>query len=361
MTHDGTAVAGKRSTAPSVSFGLYLENLHPRGEDLHQRLREHREQIALARDAGFTSLVIGHHVLTQPIQMLSPLPHLASLTDCSGTMKLCTGVLLLPLLNPVLLAEDLATLDWLCGGRLIVGVGLGYRTVEYKVAAIEPADRVSRFTEAVEIMRRVWSAGANTWSFEGKWHTFEGMPGGLEPCQGSGLLFWVAADADKAVRRAGRLGAAWYINPRATLAHLRRQLPLYLDALAAHDYARPACFPIRREAFIAPTDSEARTMAVRYLRRQLELYRSWGQYDIMPDADVREIEITEETIPDTYLVGTPEHVAELIGEYTSALDVNHFVLRMQWPGTPQSLVMRSIEYVGGTLVPLFHGQAPAAP
>lgn len=337
-----------------VSFGLYVENLHPLGADLPHALSDHREQVKLARDVGFGSIVIGQHVLTQPIQMPAPLPHLASIVDISGDMLLCSGILLLPLFNPVLLAEDLATLDWVSGGRLVVGIGLGYRKDEYKVAEIEPSDRVSRFNESVAIMRKVWSAaGDERWSHEGKWWRFEDLPGGFPPAQQPHPPFWVAADADAAVERAGRLGAAWYINPRAKLATLGRQLPIYQDALSANGHDAPSLFPVRREAFIAPTEREAREMAVRYLRRQLELYRSWGQYEIMPDADMKEVDFDEDSIPDTYLVGTPEHVVELIGSYVELLGVDHFVLRMQWPGTPQDLVLRSIEYVGKNLIPAF--------
>lgn len=337
-----------------VTFGLYVENLHPLGVDLAQRLREHREQIALARESRFRSIVIGQHVLTQPIQMPSPLPHLASIIDISGDMLLCTGVLLLPLFNPVLLAEDLASLDWLSGGRLVVGVGLGYRKEEFKIASIEPADRVKRFNEAIEVIQKVWSTpGEERWSHQGKWFRFEGLPGGLPPMQRPSPPLWVAADADAAVRRAGRLGGAWYINPRAKLENLVRQLPLYEESLAEHGRDAPGVFPIRREAFVAPTDREAREMAVRYLRRQLELYRSWGQYEVMPDADMKEVDFGEEEVPDTYLVGTPERVADLVEEYVDRLGVNHFVLRMQWPGTPHDLVLRSIAYVGEHLIPRF--------
>jgi alkanesulfonate monooxygenase SsuD/methylene tetrahydromethanopterin reductase-like flavin-dependent oxidoreductase (luciferase family) len=335
-----------------ATFGLYVENLHPEPDDLGVRLVQHREQIELARQAGFTSLVFGQHLLTKPIQMPAPIPHLTSAIDISGSMTLCTGVLLLPLFNPVLLAEDLASVDWLSGGRLVVGVGLGYRPEEYAAAGVAMTGRVSRFNEAVAVMRKVWES-QDGWSFQGKHFSYEGLPGGLRPVQRPHPPFWVAADADNAVRRAGRMGAAWYINPRAQVHTLSRQLPIYQEELAANGHTPPTIFPIRREAFVGRTDAEARQMAVKYLKRQLELYRRWGQYDIMPDADARQIEFSEDDIPDTYLVGTAERVADLIDQYVEALGVNHFVLRMQWPGTPQDVVLRSITGVGERLVPRF--------
>lgn len=341
-----------------ATFGLYVENLHPDEDDLTVRIAEHREQIALARDAGFTSIVFGHHLLTDPIQMIAPLSHISSVIDISGEMFLCTGVLLLPLLNPVLLAEELASMDWLSGGRLVLGVGLGYRPEEFQAAGVEVSERVGRFNEALEVMMAMWSSEGR-WSFRGKWFHYEGLPGGLKPRQRPHPPLWIAADVDNAVRRAARWDGAWYINPRATLATLRRQLPIYEQALRDHSHARPAVFPIRREAFLAETDKEALSTAAQYLTRQLELYKDWGQYQVTPDSDGPS-KLTEDDIPDTYLVGTPERVADLMHNYIDELGVNHFVLRMQWPGTPHERVMKSIEMVGDRLVSLFSGPATAS-
>lgn len=336
-----------------ATFGLYVENLHPSQDDLAVRIREHREQIALARDAGFSSIVFGHHLLTAPIQMIAPLSHISSVIDLSGDMRLCTGILLLPLLNPVLLAEELASIDWLSGGRLVIGVGLGYRPEEFQAAGVEVGTRVGRFNEALEVMMTMWSS-EGPWSFNGKWFHYEDLPGGLKPRQQPNPPLWIAADADNAVRRAAKWDGAWYINPRAALESLRRQLPIYDQALRDYGHSRPTVFPIRREAFLADSDKEAISTAVRYLSRQLELYKGWGQYQVMPDSDSPS-QLAEDDIPDTYLVGTPSHVAELMNSYIDALGVNHFVLRMQWPGIPHRKVMKSIAMVGENLISLFGG------
>jgi alkanesulfonate monooxygenase SsuD/methylene tetrahydromethanopterin reductase-like flavin-dependent oxidoreductase (luciferase family) len=201
-------------------------------------------------------------------------------------------------------------------------------------------------------MRAVWSAD-DTWSFHGKHYDIDEAPGGLRPKQMPHPPLWVATDVDNAVRRAARLGAAWYINPRAKLSALVEQLKIYDETLAEHGQPKPAEFPIRREAFIAPTDQEARSMAVRYMKRQLELYESWGQYEVMPGADKKDRAFGEDDIPDTYLVGSPERVSELISKYAEELGVNHFVLRMQWPGMPHRDVMSAIELLGAKLIPAF--------
>ena len=211
-------------------------------------------------------------------------------------------------------------------------------------------DRVGRFTECLKVMKAIWTADS-TWSFDGTHHRYAELPGGLHPKQQPHPPIWVATDVDPAVRRAARMGAAWYINPRAKPDFLKRQLSLYQETLAEAGHSMPQVFPIRREAFVGKTDAEARRIAVMYLKRMLAFYEAWGQYEIMPEAQKKDRDFGEDDIPSTYLVGTPERVAEMISMYREELGVNHFVLRMRWPGMPHADVMRSIELMGTRVVP----------
>jgi len=341
-----------------VSFGMFVENMYTASDDISSRLSEHREQVALARNAGFKSIVFGQHMLAEPIHMLAPIPHMASLISESGEMNIVAGVLVLPLLNPIVIAEDLASLDWLCGGRLTMGVGLGYRDIEYEALGVAKATRVARFNEVFEAIRANWTS-TDRWSYRGKYFSYDGLPPGLKPMQRPYPPVWFAADVESSVKRAGRWGAAWYVSPRASLDTVRNLLPTYRASLVEHGHDLPKVFPMRREAVLAVSDAEAAEIAVRHLQTQLRLYESWGQYRGMPDAGERNIAFSAKDIPDTYLVGTPEQVGDLIETYAEQVGVNHIVLRMQWPGTPQSVVLRSIELVGERLIPRFQATAAA--
>src|SRR3954471_11524910 len=85
------------------------------------------EQVRLARELGFDDVSAGQHFLSQPYQMLQPVPLLARIAAEAGEMRICSGILLLTLLNPVEVAEHAATLDAIKGGRFVLGLGLGYR------------------------------------------------------------------------------------------------------------------------------------------------------------------------------------------------------------------------------------------
>ena len=95
------------------------------------------EQVRAAREAGFDLICTGQHYLAAPYQMSSSLPLLARLAAEAGDMEVAATVILVPLHNPVELAESVATMDAICGGRFIFGVGLGYRDEEYTAFGVE--------------------------------------------------------------------------------------------------------------------------------------------------------------------------------------------------------------------------------
>lgn len=93
----------------------------------------------------------------EPFTYFQPLPTLGRMAAEAEGMALGTGVLLLPLHQPVDFAEQLATLDVISGGRLIVGVGLGYRDAENEALGLNPRHRVGQFVEALQVVERLWS------------------------------------------------------------------------------------------------------------------------------------------------------------------------------------------------------------
>src|ERR1043166_846089 len=124
-----------------MKFGVFLMPQHPRSDDPVQRFRETVMLARAARDAGFDCVAAGHHYLSPPYQSLQSVPLLSRLAADTGSMDLCLSVLLLALLNPVQVAEDLASLDIMSEGRLVFGVGIGYREIEYEGFGMKRQDR----------------------------------------------------------------------------------------------------------------------------------------------------------------------------------------------------------------------------
>src|SRR5258708_17500115 len=115
-----------------MKFGVFLMPQHPRSDDSVRRFRETVQLAQAARDAGFDCVASGHHYLSPPYQSLQSVPLLSRLAADTGSMDLCLSVLLLALLNPVQVAEDIASLNVISGGRVGVGGGIGYREVAYR-------------------------------------------------------------------------------------------------------------------------------------------------------------------------------------------------------------------------------------
>src|SRR2546430_3192950 len=147
----------------TLKFSLFVNKQYPADESARQRFEEHLEQVRLARDLGFDTIVLGQHFLSTPFQELQSVPLLARFAAESGEMRLGLTILLAPLLPPVEVAELGATLDVITGGRFICGMGIGYRPEEFNAFGIPLKERLRRFEDNVEIVRRLWTEDSVSW------------------------------------------------------------------------------------------------------------------------------------------------------------------------------------------------------
>ena len=129
-----------------MKIGLFINAQYLPEESMPQKIQESVEQVRAARDAGFDLICAGQHYLAAPYQMSTTFPLLARLAAEAGNMEVASAVVLVPLHNPVELAESVATLDAICEGRFIFGVGLGYRDEEYVSFGV---DRTRVITKSV--------------------------------------------------------------------------------------------------------------------------------------------------------------------------------------------------------------------
>jgi alkanesulfonate monooxygenase SsuD/methylene tetrahydromethanopterin reductase-like flavin-dependent oxidoreductase (luciferase family) len=119
-------------------------------------------------------------------------------------VRISSDVLLLPFQHPLRLAEDLAVLDNLSGGRMELGVGMGYAPHEFRAFGIPKRERVARTEEGIEVLRRAWSG--ERFDFRGRHWSFEGALVRPRPVQAGGPPLWLAAMSEAGARRAARLG-----------------------------------------------------------------------------------------------------------------------------------------------------------
>lgn len=166
-----------------------------------------------AESLGFGSVWAGDSILARP--RLEALTTLAAIAARTQRVRLGTAVLLPALRNPVILATEVANLDLLSQGRVVLGVGIGSRSEpvqrEFDSCGVSFAHRVSIYEEGLTIMRRLWSEREVT--FSGRHFQLKDVSLGLGPVQEPGVPIWMAGTVDAAHRRMLRLGDGWFPNP----------------------------------------------------------------------------------------------------------------------------------------------------
>ncbi|MBV8888293.1 MAG: LLM class flavin-dependent oxidoreductase [Alphaproteobacteria bacterium] len=336
-----------------MKFGLFVHAQHPREDDPQRRFRECVAQTRLARDAGFDAIAAGHHYLSPPYQSLQSLPLLARLAGEAEGMDLCLSILLLSLLNPVQVAEDVASLDVMCGGRVVFGIGQGYREVEFEGFGVRPADRVPRMIEALEVVQRLWTEESVT--FEGRFFRLHDATCTIRPVQRPTPPVWVAANADAAVVRTARMGLPWFVNPHAALPTIERQWQRYKQALAEAGQQTPSVRPIALELQVAATREEAVATAQPFLAAKYAAYAAWGQDKVLPGEESFRVGF-DELARDRFILGNPEDVIEQIEDRVRRLESNYILFRAGWPGMESWKVLRVIEVMGRDVLPYFHAK-----
>jgi alkanesulfonate monooxygenase SsuD/methylene tetrahydromethanopterin reductase-like flavin-dependent oxidoreductase (luciferase family) len=264
-------------------------------------------------------------------------------------VRLLPGIVLLSLHKPLDIAEQLATLDVMSGGRLIFGAGLGYREVEFQGFGTTQSERVERFEENLEAVVRLWCE--ERVSMTGSHFVLDEATISLKPAQQPRPPIWIGANADAAVRRAARLGDTWFINPHQRMETIERQLEIYKRALDDLNKPFPDELPLMREIFVASSRAEAIRLAQPYLETKYQTYHQWGQDKAMPKGDDDLSLPFEELTRDRFLLGSTDEVVEQIVGYNRRLGVNSFVLGMQWVGMPQNQVIEAMHLFAEEVMP----------
>jgi alkanesulfonate monooxygenase SsuD/methylene tetrahydromethanopterin reductase-like flavin-dependent oxidoreductase (luciferase family) len=258
------------------------------------------------------------------------------------------GVMLINLHNPVYIAETVATLDIIARGNFVFGVGLGYRDVEFDAFNVPKGTRVKRFEEYLELVQRLWSE--ESVSHHSDTCILDDVRMNIRPVQQPGPPIWFAANNDKAIRRAARMGDNWFINPHSTLDTIRRQMLIYRDELETQGKNFPRELPIIKEIYCAKNRATAAELAGPYLLGKYRDYAKWGQDDAMPDDESFDKDF-EELTSNRFVLGSPEECYEQLQPYWQELGVSHLIFRTHWAGMPADTALDSMRLISEELLP----------
>jgi alkanesulfonate monooxygenase SsuD/methylene tetrahydromethanopterin reductase-like flavin-dependent oxidoreductase (luciferase family) len=258
-----------------------------------------------------------------------PLLLLAAIAARTRTLRLGTTSYLLPVRHPVQAAEDVAVLDRLSEGRVILGLGRGFRSDLFAAFDVPSREKRDRFQSALERMIAAWRGEPIAFDGAGR----EPVHLAPRPVQDPHPPLWVAAFGPKAVEQAGRLGLPYLASPIEPLAMLEENYSRHQSVLP-DGAADGLAIPVMRTVFIADDPAQARRVreglaaqAVALAASRAPALRRSAQADVASVA----------------LVGSIAEVEDGVARYRESLGMTHLVARVQVPGAEAGEVEAALE------------------
>jgi alkanesulfonate monooxygenase SsuD/methylene tetrahydromethanopterin reductase-like flavin-dependent oxidoreductase (luciferase family) len=258
-------------------FGSAQANSGALGPETGQGFRDWLDDNVEAEALGYASTFLVEHHFTGWNQVSATLMLLTALAMRTSTLRLGTAVIVLPWHNPVLLAEQAATLDLISGGRFDFGVGRGYRHSEFHGFQIAPEEAEARFDEAIALMTRAWTT-RERFSHAGRFWHFADIVVEPPPAQRPHPPLWVAAGSAASIRRAAARGFNLILDQYASPQALGERIRIYRAERAASGLAfSPAQVAVARQLYIARDEADKRAALARqaaYTQRTVDVSRA---------------------------------------------------------------------------------------
>jgi alkanesulfonate monooxygenase SsuD/methylene tetrahydromethanopterin reductase-like flavin-dependent oxidoreductase (luciferase family) len=332
-----------------MKIGISLTSMYPEGTPLDRQMDEQVELVRAARDNGFQAIQIGHHFLSAPHQFLQPLLVLARVAADAGEMTLMTSILLAVFYHPIDLAEQIATLDAIAHGRLIIGCGIGYRREEFDNFGIPIGERAGRLAEIFAIMKRLFTE--EIVDFQGKYYRLSDARMTLKPVQKPHPPLWVGGGSEAAIRRAARIGDGIPLGGFVPLPELRRQIDVF-QAERARVGLPPGAVSVRREVYLDADRERAWARAGKAIAGRASVYAGWGLNTSLLPTDSRTLEAAAPD-PDKlpYVIGDSDAAARALRRYAEALRPDFLNVIVRWPGADVLQGVELIRLMGERVLP----------
>ena len=308
-----------------------------------QLYTETLDQAVRAEELGFDSIWLSEHHFTNEGYLPCLPAVLGALAARTSRARLGTAVLLAPLHHPLRLAEDLAVIDQLCGGRLDVGLAPGYKPGEFATLGVPKHERGPRTDEAIEILKLAWQG--QPFSYHGTHFKFDDVVVLPPPVRPPGPPLWVGGSSLAAARRAARHGTGFMPDSGAG----PDVYAAYRDGLAAE--AGPARVVTNRVLFAAESRQKAWELCGEHLVYQFNMYRRW--FSDAGDSDAHGAELSDPAVlsRDHYFVGTPDDILGAIQESQQRLGYEELVFWARPPGLPTGPSTASLELIARHVLP----------
>lgn len=274
------------------------------------------ERVQIMDSGGFDAVWLAeHHFSTYSV---CPSVHIMGMhvADITRNLRIGTGVSLAAFYHPLRLAEEVALLDNLSGGRVNWGAGRGFDRKEMEVFGVGREDSYARFRENVEVVQRAWQDGAL--NYEGRFNTYREVEVLPKPLQDP-MPMWIASSSPEAIDWSASRGHAILMDPHATHEEIAAKHARYRSALAEHGFENQQDTPMARLLAIARTDEAAERIAREGARWTLDSYATPG-----PGAPSKEERI-ERYVNEVVIHGSPAKVVDELKRLEEEIPLNYLL------------------------------------
>ena len=312
--------------------------------------QEALEEVVHAEALGFDSVWMEEHHGVRDHYWPSPLTVLAGFATRTTRLQLGTDILVLPFYHPVRLAEDVALLDIMSGGRFVLGTAIGYKPDEFALYQTPLEKRGARFEESLRLIKALWTQPTVT--LHGQHYAADNVCLEPKPLTQPHPPIWIGGWGPLTLKRAATLADNWIPGPTADLTRLHNGKQQFLANRHAAGLQTPLDeWPLTRDVIIADTDAQARELAERHIMisyRQ-EYAGGWRH----PFIDSRIATDLDALRRDRFIIGSPESCMAQIRPYVEDYGMTHLICRLFFPGMPHAHIMHELELLAQEVLPAF--------
>lgn len=314
--------------------------------------QEYADYLALVRlveEHGLDSAWVSEHHFSGDGYLPSLLVMLAAFAAVTSRIELGTGVVLAPFHDPLRLAEDFAVVDQLSAGRVICGLGIGWRDEEFRAFDIDVSTRTRRLTEIVAILRQAWEQDRVT--FHGKHYDYESVAVTPKPARVPPIL--IGGFADAAIRRAGRIGDG-YISSRAQPERVREAFEMASQEWEKAGKEGSPIVALLQNAFVTDDPERDWPLVAAGTGHQLGVYAGWRAGTDVEGKPLQVMPPDDDDLRRTTAFGTPDQVVDYLRDTAALLSSYpdaHLILRLHYPGMDLEPAARAIELLGKEVAP----------
>jgi alkanesulfonate monooxygenase SsuD/methylene tetrahydromethanopterin reductase-like flavin-dependent oxidoreductase (luciferase family) len=298
-------------------------------------------------DAGLASAWVSEHHFADDGYLPGTMPSLGALAAATDDVEIGTCIALAPLYDPVRLAEDAATVDLLSGGRMTVGLSIGYRDLEFEAFGAPKEERVDRTVDAVKTLQGAHSDGPL--EHDPEFHPVDPELS-VTPKPDSDVPIVLGGAAKPAVRRAARIADGWVAPSSLSVEGVRKRVEDIRTVREQEDVDGDFQTYVIQHGFVGGSREDA-WERIREGRLYLDrTYASWAEGEEVTELPAER----REELREAAICGTPEQVCSDLETYREALgDDVHVILRTYYPGVGTDAMVEAVETIGDEVVPEF--------